>query len=476
MSNERPPKYRRGLQIRQQFQRLHLNDIDTTLKIGIDQGSKSANHSTDYSNQSKRDIKNEQERTTKISNGKQDIKKPCHEGTSFLPNVYSTDRDFRTYSRQWVNNRRQNYETSSIKKEDTTVYQANQTQVERQNTKEETIHARAYHTSTFIDRVGRGTISNFSNNLQQDRISKDCEEFKKPETLTKEQPIITNTKGQMKGRKTPQGLPNIGNTCYANSLLQVLSQTPDLFEKVLLCAENSSPMYNLKKSHVTNTFCNLLRSMNSSNRSPKSFTIAAFMDMVSKRDREFSIGYQNDCHSFFLTLLSELHDENPGKDLARIFEMEMVDEFTFDSCTHRDVTDTQIMRSLTIPSGSPCVEDGLLDLLYEEVFDESEVPCRDCNLIGYGKTRKAMKFCHLPRAIVLQLGCFQESGRPATYHLYGVVNHHGSTYGGHYTAYVKHLSNLDGGQWYSCNDSQVRSSSLSEALGSSDAYLLFYKL
>ncbi|XP_062584483.1 ubiquitin carboxyl-terminal hydrolase 2-like [Saccostrea cucullata] len=259
----------------------------------------------------------------------------------------------------------------------------------------------------------------------------------------------------------------------------------------------------MKKSHVTNTFCNLLRSMNSSNQSPKSFTIAAFMDMVSKRDREFSIGYQNDCHSFFLTLLSELHDENPGKDLARIFEMEMVDEFTFDSCTHRDVTDTQIMRSLTIPSGSPRVEDGLLDLMYEEVFDESEVPCRDCNLIGYGKTRKAMKFRHLPRVIVLQLGCFQEmsygnnlhiaksykrigfskdlrvpqlSGRPAIYHLYGVVNHHGSTYGGHYTAYVKHLSNLDGGHWYSCNDSQVRSSSLSEALGSSDAYLLFYKL
>ncbi|XP_062595634.1 uncharacterized protein LOC134256984 [Saccostrea cucullata] len=225
-------------------------DIDTTLKTGINHGNKCANllrrNGTGYSIHAKNDINNAQELTTKISNGKQDTEKPGQERSSFLPNVYSTDLDFRTYSRQWVNNRSQNYEKSSIKKEDKTDYQEIQTQVEGQNTKEETTYARAYHTSPFIDRVNRGTISNFSNNLQHDRISIDCKEFEKPKTLTKEQPVISNTKGKMKRRKTPQGLPNIGNTCYANSLLQILSETPDLFEVVLLCAENSSPVYNMK--------------------------------------------------------------------------------------------------------------------------------------------------------------------------------------------------------------------------------------
>lgn len=31
------------------------------------------------------------------------------------------------------------------------------------------------------------------------------------------------------------------------------------------------------------------------------------------------IGYQNDCHSFFLTLLSELHDENPANGTFSFF-------------------------------------------------------------------------------------------------------------------------------------------------------------
>lgn len=38
------------------------------------------------------------------------------------------------------------------------------------------------------------------------------------------------------------------------------------------------------------------------------------------------------------------------------------------------------------------------------------------------------------------------------YDLYGVVNHHGSLYGGHYTAYCQNF--LDK-KWYEFNDSRV---------------------
>lgn len=114
-----------------------------------------------------------------------------------------------------------------------------------------------------------------------------------------------------------------------------------------------------------------------------------------------------------------------------------------------------------------------------------------------------MKFRRLPPILVLQLGCFQEmhygghtriakssrrirfcesvnvplaNGDHVTYELYGVVNHHGSSYGGHYTSYVKQLSITgDQGLWYHCNDSYIEKASLSAALRSSDAYMLFYR-
>lgn len=303
-------------------------------------------------------------------------------------------------------------------------------------------------------------------------------------------------------RQPPQSLPNIGNTCYANALLQVLGQTPDFYEIVEeACKRESSTT----TKRVTSSFGDLLKHMCTPTSRSIQIFVRHFMNNISSREREFMIGYQNDCHSFFLTLLSELHDENPARDITSLFEIEMVDEFIFGSCRHTEITDSQILRSITIPSNSLRIEDGFRELLSEEHFDEVDVPCRQCHRRGFKKTTKAMKFRRLPPILVLQLGCFQEmhygghthiaksSGRiryyesvdvplangardHVTYHLYGVVNHHGSSYGGHYTSYVKQLSSPgDQGPWYYCNDSHIDKANVSTALTSSDAYMLFYK-
>uniref|UniRef100_A0A6I8QX01 Ubiquitin carboxyl-terminal hydrolase n=1 Tax=Xenopus tropicalis TaxID=8364 RepID=A0A6I8QX01_XENTR len=65
-----------------------------------------------------------------------------------------------------------------------------------------------------------------------------------------------------------------------------------------------------------------------------------------------------------------------------------------------------------------------------------------------------------------------ESNPHATYNLYAVSNHSGTTMGGHYTAYCKNPSN---GEWYTFNDSRVTAMS-SNQVRSSDAYVLFYEL
>uniref|UniRef100_A0A8W8JDM8 ubiquitinyl hydrolase 1 n=2 Tax=Magallana gigas TaxID=29159 RepID=A0A8W8JDM8_MAGGI len=301
-------------------------------------------------------------------------------------------------------------------------------------------------------------------------------------------------------RQQPQSLPNIGNTCYANALLQVLGQTPDFYEIVEEACKRETTT-----KRVTSSFADLLKHMCTPTFRSIQISVRSFMNNISSREREFMIGYQNDCHSFFLTLLSELHDENPANDITSLFEIEMVDEFIFGFCRHTEITDSQILRSITIPSNSLRIEDGFRELLSEEHFDEEDVPCRQCNRRGLKKTTKAMKFRRLPPILVLQLGCFQEmhygghthiakSSRRirfhesvdvplangardhVTYHLYGVVNHHGSSYGGHYTSYVKQLSSPgDQGPWYYCNDSHIDRANVSTALTSSDAYMLFYK-
>lgn len=56
-----------------------------------------------------------------------------------------------------------------------------------------------------------------------------------------------------------------------------------------------------------------------------------------------------------------------------------------------------------------------------------------------------------------------------TFHLYGVINHHGSLGGGHYTAYAKNNDN-----WYVFDDSFVDKID-PDKMDKKKAYLLFYE-
>lgn len=60
------------------------------------------------------------------------------------------------------------------------------------------------------------------------------------------------------------------------------------------------------------------------------------------------------------------------------------------------------------------------------------------------------------------------------YSLYGVVVHHGTLHGGHYTAYVKAAATHGTAVWYYASDSHVRSARVEE-IEKSNAYMLFYE-
>jgi ubiquitin carboxyl-terminal hydrolase 8 len=57
------------------------------------------------------------------------------------------------------------------------------------------------------------------------------------------------------------------------------------------------------------------------------------------------------------------------------------------------------------------------------------------------------------------------------YELYGVCNHSGGVMGGHYTAYVKNAN----GKWYHFNDTSVSEVGLLDSIVSPKAYVLFYR-
>ncbi|XP_024028394.1 ubiquitin carboxyl-terminal hydrolase 8 isoform X2 [Morus notabilis] len=63
----------------------------------------------------------------------------------------------------------------------------------------------------------------------------------------------------------------------------------------------------------------------------------------------------------------------------------------------------------------------------------------------------------------------QKNIRPNRYNLYAIINHYGSTFGGHYTAFVRH-----NGKWYEFDDDKVHYVT-EESIKTSAAYVLFYR-
>ncbi|XP_046980374.1 ubiquitin carboxyl-terminal hydrolase 2-like isoform X1 [Schistocerca americana] len=170
-------------------------------------------------------------------------------------------------------------------------------------------------------------------------------------------------------------------------------------------------------------------------------------------------------------------------------------------CGHCSVTfDPFWDLSLPIPvrTGQVRLQQCLDSFTREEVLDGDEKPtCSKCQMRR--KCTKSFTIQKFPKILVLHLKRFSPTerfrgklnvtvdfpltgldlsayaanrGQGCTYNLYGVANHSGTTYSGHYTAYCKHPYT---GEWHEYNDSRVSTIS-SRSIMSSEAYVLFYEL
>jgi len=331
------------------------------------------------------------------------------------------------------------------------------------------------------------------------------------------------------------GLRNIGNTCFMNSVLQCLSNTKPLLEYITqdeytrdINTSNSS-----MKGALVKAFANVIKNLwKGTQRTP--VDPSSFKGAMQRYAPRFSGYNQEDSQEFLRYLLEGLHEDvnrvitkplpinseidsslsvceqamEAWKRYIRRDDSQLVDQFVgqlkstlrCSQCGYESVTFEAFWDlSLPIPGRTDCsLQDCFDAFTREEILDGDEMPtCERCKIRRKcTKWYRVYKFpkilvIHLKRfspnerhrsklsALVdfplqnLDLGSYTDSATRSTFNCYGVSNHSGTLYSGHYTATARHPYN---GNWSTFSDASVSKLTTSSSVISKEAYLLFFEL
>jgi ubiquitin carboxyl-terminal hydrolase 8 len=338
---------------------------------------------------------------------------------------------------------------------------------------------------------------------------------------------MDKTKYENKGLS---GLTNMGNTCFINSCMQIISHTYELNNFL----DNESYKKKLKNKYDSALLLewdNLRKILWTENCivSPGKF-IKTIQKVAHLKKVEIFTGYsQNDASEFLLFLIDCFHNalsreikitvtgnpENETDNLAvKCFEM-------IKNCYAKDYSEiwnlfyavhvSQISRSdngkilstnpepyfmVDLPIPPDNKSPSLIDCFNYYVEGEVIQNYKDEETNETIDIKKKILFWSFPNILAIDLkrfnSRFQKNQIHITfpideldlspyvigykkdnykYELYGVCNHSGGVMGGHYTSYVKNAN----GKWYHYNDNSVSEVGIEGSIISPKAYVLFYR-
>ncbi|XP_062573633.1 uncharacterized protein LOC134235515 isoform X2 [Saccostrea cucullata] len=309
--------------------------------------------------------------------------------------------------------------------------------------------------------------------------------------------VVTNSESR--------GLRNIGFSCYRNSILQILAETPYFLERL-----NQSLLE--KKKEWIHSLCLILEGIRTNTTEENIDVLHQFHYEFNKSNPEYREYEQEDCLSFLTSLLNGIQEAFTEKrgaqgDPVDLFRGNWRDRYMCNECSVKEYYNDSEFFYLPLPYTEKKKKEATIGSCFLGLLVEEEIDMFSCSKCGCNKMMKQLDIVHFPLILVLQISKIHEADstdkecsfekrrnfvkfwdtfeglknrelkqkigddtlRP--YRLFGVVVHWGSERSGHYICFVKLKVEQ---KWKRCDDSYVDDASINSVLRS-NAYLLFYE-